>query len=48
MISSHHCNGFSFSPAGPSYRFRTLRRLLGAQLAEALEPAKFRELGAVA
>ena len=47
MISSHHCNGFSFSPAGPIYRFLT-RRLLGAQLAEALEPAKFRELGAVA
>ena len=47
MISSHHCNGFSFSPAGPSYRFRTLRRLLGARLAEALEPAEMREVETV-
>ena len=48
MISSHHCNGFSFSPAGPSYRFRTLRRLLGELLAEALEPAEMREVETVA
>ena len=48
MISSHHCNGFSFSPTGPSYRFRTLRRLLGAQLAEALELVEVREMEVVA
>ena len=47
MISSHHCNRFSFSPAGPSYRFLT-RRLLGAQLAEALELVEVRELEVVA
>ena len=38
MISSHHCIGANFSSAGPGYRFRSSRRLLGALLVEALAP----------
>ena len=47
MISSHHCNRFRFSSAGSKYRFCT-RRLLGAQLAEALELVEVREMEVVA
>lgn len=48
MIGSDHSTGTEFSQAGPRHRFHTRRRLLDALLAEALAPARARELQAAA